>query len=125
MTLCELTIRGVKIKTSRSDEHPLHGTLFPSECTGAIGNVTFGGPDDIISWQEEDTVTATPLKQHLRNVPSSPHLLKFGLMGLPGVQGVPAQWAEAGSLSSEFGDIEYWAMVAMLTLAIVGIAATL
>jgi hypothetical protein len=35
------------------------------------------------------------------------------------------QWAEAGFLSSELGDIEYWAVLAMLTLAVVGIAATL
>ena len=83
MKLCELTIRGVKTKTSRRDEHPLHGTLPPSACTGAIGNLPHGAPDDIISWQEEGTVTATPLKRNLRNIPSSPYLLKFGLMSLP------------------------------------------
>jgi hypothetical protein len=117
LKLCELTIRGVKTTTGRRDAHPLHGALPPSACTGAIGNRPHGAPDDMISWQEEGTVTATPLKRNLRNVPSSPHLLKFGLMTLPGVQGVSVQWAVADLGSRGFGDLECW--VTVLTIAVV------
>ena len=122
--VCELTIRGVKTIVGRRDQHPLYGTvppgLFPDPipaCYTAIGSRPHDAPDDMISWQEEGTVTATPLKRNLRNIPSSPHLLKFGLMTLPGVQGVSVQWAVADLGSRGFGDLECW--VAMLTIAIV------
>ena len=67
-------------------------------------------------------MTATPMKGHLRNVPSSPHLLKFGLMSLPGVQ---AQWTAARHLTDGLSAPELWMAVWVLALAIVCVATTL